>query len=65
MQLTNDKSTSNVAGGDEYGEGGAIDACYPFAAAQLDSSLLPNLAVGSGSTQETDGDSEWRRHLSR
>ena len=56
MQLNNDTFTGNKAGGDYYGEGGAIEACDPFSGSN--DTFTGNVAFGNGSAQESNGEGE-------
>ncbi|HTA40130.1 MAG TPA: hypothetical protein VK760_13685, partial [Candidatus Acidoferrales bacterium] len=56
MVINNDKFIGNRAGGDYYGDGGAINAYDPFTG--TGDTFTSNVAFGSGSPQYSDGYSE-------
>ena len=56
MQINNDAFTGNQAGGDYYGQGGAIDTCEPFSGSN--DTFTSNAAFGNGSAQISSGDAE-------
>jgi predicted outer membrane repeat protein len=56
MHLNNDTFTGNAAGGDYYGQGGAIDTCEPFSGSN--DTFTSNAAFGNGSVQSSNGEAE-------
>ena len=56
MQINNDAFTGNQAGGDYYGQGGAIDTCEPFSGSN--DTFTSNAAFGNGSAQISSGEAE-------